>query len=180
MFLVGLTACFLGSCTQYYPGIHRSITSVDVNIGHRTPRGIRVDLGAEDIGLLSRIDAETNALEQCLGVEIRRNAFVVVFPATYASSCTGALLFPCATNPGICQAKIDAGQFTLLPDSPCAAEELPCIECPCDCRAVIQHGLYILTNRTMELYKAVLASLVMGVINPWSDPKIRECIGAGG
>jgi hypothetical protein len=89
----------------------------------------------------------------------RRDWFeVAVAPDWYASSCTGAQVFPCYIAPSDCeQAKRDK-------------PELVGKNCDCACRATIQNNRTIVTTPNMQLLPGTLFSLVTGCTNPWHAP----------
>lgn len=163
-------------CAKYYPERHANITQYEISTSVTTPKGIRVDRGQHDVDL-AKIDRHVDDLESCLGMRIRRNAFVVKFPSDlYLSPCTGEEIFPCKMPVDVCIRKISAGSVNLLPGSPCSLDDLPCTQCPCHCRAAIQGNAAIVTNTRMNLFRAELARLVTGEIDPWSSARLSRCI----
>jgi hypothetical protein len=164
---------------DYYDVVHANKTSLRVDADDVTADGIRVDTGGHDVSMV-KIDRYTDELEKCLGVKIRRKAFVVKFPrSVYRSKCTGAQLFPCRTSSKGCKMKEDAGAIKLLPSSPCKMGELSdCPQCPCHCRGAVQSNWAIVVTPDMVLYKATLASLVLGMTTDeiWGNKKISRCL----
>lgn len=178
--IMALVAVMTMSCAgvDYYREVHYNKTKYRIETSMSTPKGIRVDPGGHNISY-SKIDRYTNELETCLGVPIRRNAFVVKFPTdVYRSPCSGAELFPCNASDYVCRRKVDAGML-LLPDSPCTLEEMSsCVQCPCACRGAVQNNWAIIVTPDMVLYKATLASLVLEIsaAKVWGDKEIAKCL----
>jgi len=171
-----VTIALFSFCTQYYPERFANVTQYAISSSLETPKGIRVDPGHHQVDL-AKIDRYVDELEACIGKAIKRDAFAVKFPDDlYISPCTGEELFPCKMPVDVCIKKVVDNHVQLIPGSPCTLDELPCLPCPCHCRAAIQANAAVITNTKMNLFKAELTRLVTGVNNPWENNYLAKCL----
>jgi hypothetical protein len=161
-----LSVCIISCAPEYcYDNIFEGWTDYPVNPSIQTPvLKIDVDFSGQkiDVATLLELDKQTQELLYCLGKDNFDLGCLVIKIASnwYISPCSGEQLFPCN-----------------IPESSCKMKGVePTKECPCACRAVIQHHDVIITAPNLKLYKGELAKLVTGYWNPWAIEEIRKCL----
>jgi len=136
-----------------YRNGYMNITDYEVSTNLVTEKGIRVDDPLFQLDL-AELDRQTDALEACLEISIRRECLTVkVAPDWYISPCSDQQLFPCDINPQVCE---DKG--VILTE-----------ECPCNCRAMIQNETTIIVTPNLYIYRGELARMITGINNPWAE-----------
>jgi hypothetical protein len=172
---LGAIALLSAGCPQrgYGPWWFADVTAYHIQAPYRTPHGVRYWAPDKDMpGLAERLDAQTEALETCLGATIRRDWFTVYVPPDwYVSTCSGEQLVPSRMPCSLCRAK-----GLVIPDQCCGVVR-PTAECPCACnaRAILQ-GDTVITAPNLRLYRAELVRLVTGAGNPWLVPELARCL----
>jgi hypothetical protein len=175
---LGAIASLSAGCPQrgYGPWWYESVTDYRLpSTWSRTPGGVRYATArpADDTPVLrASLDGQTEALETCLGVAIRRDWYsVYVPPDWYVSTCSGEQLVPSRMPCSLCRAK-----GLVIPDE-CCGQVRPTEACPCVCnaRAILQ-GDTVITAPNLKLYRAELVRLVTGAGNPWAVPELARCL----
>jgi hypothetical protein len=175
--IVLVAVLLFAGCPQrgYGPWFYQDVTAYRLpSQWARTPGGVRyrAPSAVDTPAWRASLDAHTEALERCLGVTVRRDWFTVYVPADwYTSTCSGEQLVPSAMPCALCR---DKG---LVISDACCLEARPTPQCPCVCnaRATLQ-GDAVVTAPNLRLYKAELARLVTGEINPWIVPELARCL----
>ncbi len=177
-FSVSLFLCFsvfLSCNDNCYYNYYANVTDYKVEADARTPiLGILVTTNGQVVDL-ARIDEIILSVENCLGMELKRECLeVVVPPDWYVSYCVnpeGEELFPCRIDPQVCA---DKG-LSIDPD--CVPGQLPDDDCPCpcNCRATIQDENVIITTPNLKLFSAELIRMMTGVNNIWLNPELSKC-----
>lgn len=125
----------------------------------RTQDGILYDSSYQDVKS-NEIDRLTTEVENCLGLQIDRNSFVVKVAGNWQLSCdkTEQVLPIFAGNAG-CDAKgLERND-----------------SCPCRWRAGIKCPNMLIVTPSLFLYKDVLIRFVLKIKNPWEVSRISSC-----
>ncbi len=172
LYLSAIALCEGGCQSPCYLNYYLNITDYKTSADIQTPNGIAVRTNGQEVDL-EKIDALTDYVEACLGIEIQRSCLSVVIPNDWYPACEGEneQVFPCRIDPQVCA---DKG----LPIDPdCVPGQLPDEDCPCpcNCRATIQDENTIVTAPNLKLYSAELIRMVTGVNNIWINEATRRC-----
>jgi hypothetical protein len=175
-FMIGMQSCALVPC---YDPNYPDMTNGGFKFTGKTPMGIEVDDPNHELDM-DRVDAITKDVvacvkniadhgyisnqeaidAQCYGVwepEIK-SCLKVRVPEWSVSKCSGEQLFSCN-----------------VPDASCLQKgSVPTAECPCRCRAMIEHGAIVLTTPNLKLYPAYLVTMITGCGSPWT-PTLAPC-----
>lgn len=131
--------------------------------GHTTPGGIAIDTtsNADPEALAIGVDVLSLEVEDCFRTPLDRTAFRVLVPADWLVSCEGNEVLPFR-----------------VPDRMCKGEQAT-DACPCRYRALLQEPDLVITTPNLALFKDALVRLLTGSVNPWADPRLVRCVGAG-
>jgi hypothetical protein len=141
----------IGCRDPCYYNNYRNITNYNINPQITLKSGIKVDDPENELDLIY-LNKLTNELEKCSNLNIKRECLTIKVPPDWKiSTCSGEEIFPCNMPVKVCEDK----DLILTED------------CPCSCRAIIQHENTIIVTPNLKLYNAELIRMITGENNPW-------------
>jgi len=171
----------LVSCQQtHYENYYYSFTNykLDNYNKHKTSGGVSVY--SNESFEATKIDGVVDGMEECLGIPIRRDWFVVLIPDDwFESPCSESneQLLPYSAPIEFCTEDKELDIPKECKGIP-YEYRLPTKTCPCVCnwRVATQEDYIIVVTPNLKLFHAELARVVTGINNPWKNEWTRNCL----